>query len=235
MRYGLLCFCTVLLLAATSLQMSGQEPKATLECKVSYRHFTPSGAQRKANGEIVPGQAITRLRSALGPERLTVVEHPFSTKDLDLYGSVIIIRQGETKTQYPLGKLIKDGDGLRLIETAELCTSADSGVLFLAFAAGATAASEGFVRISYSPSGVQVRALPMTDQGRISVRRTDLNDVAVWSAADDETGIICEACRKRYSVQNCHISAHGVDCTRRATAGALGMPEKFDHARITIR
>jgi hypothetical protein len=178
---------------------------------------------------------MNRLKTALGQESLTVVEHPSSSKDLDLYSSVIIVGQGDTRAKYPIGKLVKDGDGLRLIETAEVCSSADSGVLFLAFAAGATAASEGFVRISYSPAGVEVRALPMTHQGRIVVRRTDdLRDVELWSAADDDTGIVCDACKKRYSVQECHIGDAGVDCKRRAGIGPLEMPDKFDRGRITI-
>lgn len=204
-------------------------------CENSHRTLAPKNPRMGADGNILPGQAIVQMRLAPAENtNVKVVEFPRAEKDLDSYNSTIIIQRGQESKRYPVRELIKGGEVLRLVETAGLCTSPDQGSIFLAFEAGSTGAAEGFAVIRYSPQRIDVQALPMTDQGRIVVKASVPDHVELWSAAGGDT-VECDACKKRYAVQDCQLGQLSVTCSKRQGTVGPFSPEKFMRARIQVR
>lgn len=100
-----------------------------------------------------------------------------------------------------------------------------SGSVFLAFEAGSTGAAAGFAVVRYSAQAVDVQGLPMADQSSIVVKAAP-DQVELWSATGGE-GIECDACKKRYAVQECELGQPSVTCSKRqGTVGSFS-PDKF--------
>jgi hypothetical protein len=189
-----------------------------------------------ADGSIVAGQAIVQAKLILdGNTTVRIVEHPRSGTDLDSYNSLVIIRRGREQKKYPLDHLIRGGAVLRLVEVASLCSSSDQGTVFLAFEAGSTGAAEGFAVIRYAPGSVVVQAAPMAREGRIIVSEASPEKVELWTAIGSASQIDCEACKKRYSIQNCTVGQQDVECKQRPGPGKVRSPDNFMNARIVAR
>ncbi len=210
----------------------------TLGCEESHRTLTPRDPHRApADYKILPGQALVQARLTLD-ERTTVriVEYPHDGgRDPDSYNSTIIVKRGQEQKRYFMGRLMKNGGLLRLVEVASLCTSSDQGSLFLAFEAGAGGDSEGFAVIRFSPETVDVEGFPWAEEGRIVVSRAVPSEVELWSATGDASGFHCDACEKYYSVQDCHVGEQNVDCKLQTGPRKVRLPDKFIGARIEIR
>jgi hypothetical protein len=205
-------------------------------CEDSHKVLTPKMPRMGADGNIVPGQTIVQLKLTLAEGTLIrVVENPRTGKDLDTYNSTIIVQRGEERKAYALGRLIKYGSSLRLVETASFCSSPDKKTLFLAFETPSVGAAEGFAVIQYSSGGIDVQVLPMADQGRIVVSKADLSKVELWSAKGSASKIDCDACKKHYEVQDCGVGEHSVRCSPRAGVDEIRSPAKFIGARIEVR
>lgn len=212
--------------AAATPQISG--------CMESHRSFAPKNPKLAEDGSIIAGQRILQSRVEIDKgTTVSVIEYPSSGKDIDAYGSTIIVERDQQRKKYPLKELIKGGEVLRVVETAELCSAPDQGVVFLAFEAGATGAAVGFVMIQYSPQSVEVEALPMAAQGRIVVKRKMPEEVELWSATDGQ-GIACDACKKLYTIEDCHIGQQ-VECKKRSGVGVTLSPSKLMRARIEVQ
>jgi len=224
-------------LTATSPHMFAlaQSVSSSSPCVENHRRFAPQNPVRAKNGDIVPGQTTVQMKISWGQNNnIEVIEHPQVGKDVDYYNSVIVAHTGNEMTEFPLGKLVESGAALRLTESALVCGSSDGDILFLAFETAATGSVDGFVRISFSSSGVLVKAFPLSQQGRIVVSRADPRDVQLWSATDDDQGIVCDACKKIYAVRKCHVSGEAVECKRAVGPGTPEMPDKFAGARIVL-
>ncbi|RZU42418.1 hypothetical protein [Edaphobacter modestus] len=231
---GLLAFAPMLL--ATQQLAFAQTPISSpaFACKEIHRTLAPKNPRMAADGSIIPGQAIVQESLTLSEgATVKIVEYPRSGKDLDSYNSTIIVQRGQEQKSYPVERLIKYGSVLRLVEVASLCTSSDQGLFFLAFEAGSSGASEGFVVVRYSTTTVDVQAFPMANQGRIVIKRAAPNEVELWSANADSTE--CDACKKHYSVQNCHVEQQSIECKLQPGAGETLSPNKLMNARIVIR
>jgi hypothetical protein len=234
-------FCRVVLLTsifgtATQSYLLGQSPMTAPAsgCEDSHMIIALKNPRMLADGTILPGQSIAQARLALDENTtVRVIEYPSSGKDLDSYNSTIVIQRDQESKKYPLKVQIKGGEVLRLVEVARLCTSVDQGSVFLAFEAGATGAVDGFVVVRHSPQAIAVQALPLTDQGRIVVKRGVPDHIELWSAAGGD-GIECDACKKRYTVQDCQLG-QSVECARRGGTVGPFSPDKFMRARIEVR
>ena len=231
---GLLAFVPMLL--AIQQLAFAQTPISSpaFACKEIHRTLAPRNPRMTADGSIISGQAIVQESLILNEgATVKIVEYPRSGKDLDIYNSTIIVQRGQEQKRYSVERLIKDGSVLRLVEVASLCTSSDQGLLFLAFEAGSSGASEGFVVVRYSTTTVDVQSFPMANQGRIVIERAAPNEVELWSAIAD--GSECGACKKHYSVQSCHVEEQSIECNPRPGAGETLSPDKLMNARIVIR
>lgn len=206
-------------------------------CEETHRTIAGKNPRSTANGIIVPGQAIAQFRLALGQNTiLRVVEYPTTGEDIDLWNSTIILQRGQEKTKFPLGRLIRYGDGLRLVEVASLCGDAGQNTIVLAFESFATGADEGFVIIRYSPESAEVKGFPPARQGRIVIDRSNPNRAELWSASGSPKGAIeCDACKKFYQIQDCRVGEKSMDCMRRPGTVGPFSPEKFMRARIKVR
>lgn len=208
----------------------------TLGCEEVHRTLAPRMPRLAADGRILAGQAMVQARVTLdGSTTVRIVEYPRAGKDLDDYNSTMIIQRGQKQEKYPMARLMKDGSLLRPVEVASLCTSHDQGFVFLAFEVPFTGMSEGFAVIRYSPETIDVQAFPWADQGRIVVNRAMPSEVELWSATGNADIFDCNACRKYYSVQDCHVGKENVECKLRPGPRKVLLPDKFIGARIEVR
>jgi hypothetical protein len=232
-----LAILTGVLLGMSQPRSQAQSPPnaMTVPCRASPRIVAPKNPARTSNGSIVAGQSIVQGRIAVNETTmLEVVEYPRSQKDTDTYSSTIIIRNG-VNSQYPLKNLIKGGEFFRLVEAARLCSSANTGTVFLAFETPSTGANEAFAVIRYSPQAVSVQTLPVADQGRIVVESP--TDVELWTSdgVAGLGGIECDACKKRYVIEACHLGERNVRCSRLSKTVRPVSPDTFMRARIKIQ
>jgi hypothetical protein len=208
----------------------------TSGCEDAHRVIVPKNPRVGTDGYILPGQTIVQLTLPLGENATArVVEYPHSSKEEDTYNSTIIIQRGQERKEYALGRLIKLGSGLRLVEIASFCTAPDSGTVFLAFETPSIGAAEGFAVIRYSSEAVDVQVLPMVNQGRIVVSKAKPNKVELWSATGSASVIDCDACNKHYAIQSCEIGEQAATCNRQPGPGEIRSPSKFIGARIEVR
>jgi len=162
-----------------------------------------------------------------------VVEYPRDGVELDEYNSTIIIERNSERKRYHIRDLIKHGEGLRLVEIAIVCSSLDSSTIFLGFEAGSTGATEGFAVIRSSPNSTNVFALSLVFQGGIVVKRSAPDDLELWSTTNSDVAL-CEACPKRYLVQNCKYNETSFVCTGRPELVGPLAPDRFMNRRIEI-
>jgi hypothetical protein len=203
-------------------------------CREMHRAITPRNPHYGEDGRIILGQSLLQGRIMVNATTIVkVVEFPRDGADLDEYNSTIIIERDSRKKRYRLRDLIKEGEGLRLVEIAIVCGTPDSSTILLAFDAGATGAAEGFAIIKSSPKSIEVLALPLVLQGGIVVKRSTPYELELWSTTRSDASL-CEACPKHYFVQNCKYGEDNVVCTRRpGLVGPLD-PDRFMMRRIMI-
>jgi hypothetical protein len=203
-------------------------------CREMHRVITPKNPRYGEDGRIIPGQALLQGKIMVNATTIVkVVEYPREGTELDEYNSTIIIERDTERKRYRIRDLIKDGEGLRLVEIAIMCGSPDSHTILLAFEAGSTGAAEGFAVIKSSPNSTEVLALPLVLQGGIVLKRSAPDDLELWSTTRSDASL-CEACSKHYFIQDCKYSESGFVCTRRP--GLMGPldPDKFMMLRIMI-
>jgi hypothetical protein len=239
-----ICFFACISVAAMQPLVFAQspEPAQVIGCKEIHRDLTPSNPRLGTDGNIIVGQAIVQMRLALGENTtVKVVEYPRSLKVLhghilDSYSSTIIVQRGQERKEYSVGRLIKLGLTLRLVEVASLCTSSSGqGTVFLAFESSSIGLAQGFAVIRYSAETVDVQALPMANQGRIVVSKAEPEKVEMWSATGSAGPIDCDACKKYYAVKDCDISQQSVVCKQRLGTRKIVAPDTFMNARIEVR
>jgi hypothetical protein len=218
------------------LRAQSSVPSHSIGCVEGHRTLVPQNPRLASDGTIIPGQALVQARFTLD-ERTTVrfVEYPRTGRDGDTYNSTIIIQRGQEQKRYAMGRLMKEGGLLRIVEAAIVCTASTQGSIFLAFGTFATGASEGFAVIRYSSDTVDVQVLPWAEQGRIVVHRSAPDEVELWSATGDADRFHCDLCPKYYSVQDCHAGQQNIECKPRPGPRKVMDPSSFEGARIEVR
>jgi hypothetical protein len=122
---------------------------------------------------------------------------------------------------FSVPKLIKGGEALRLFRVATVCHGFGQAILLLGFTAGWTDAIQGFVIVRESGGKPQVDGLPLVSHGKLVYDHRAPETLQLWSARGQG---LCEACPKRYVVEDCHLAEKGVQCKPRARLTAPMSP-----------
>jgi hypothetical protein len=204
------------------------------KCEERHETFPLPLPSRDEDGKLI-SHMLARAKFRLSEETtLRITEYPRSQGDEDTYNSVIVIKQAGHQKEYPLASTIMGGSALRLLKSFSCCTRSVKGLLVLAFQAGWTGSAQGFVLIRFSKDWVDVKTFPIVYQGRLVIRRTDPNTVELWSSVPEDRHT-CDACEKRYSIQDCKIGGGSTICKKRPSVEGPISPSKFIHESIKIQ
>ena len=172
------------------------------------------------------------LRAEIAIDSTTTVrfyEQP--TSELIYNSTVSVERGGVPIATYNVGSMIKH-QPLRLVHTA-LLRSGDIGMLVAEYEGGAVGAKEGFAILRFSPAGVELHTLPLTDYGKIVVFKGKPEQVEIWSALDDNVG--AAAADRSYSTRTCHWQPKGYVCGPPKRKPGLFTPSGISDPGIEIR
>lgn len=228
-------FAAVCLFIFPSVAQTRELPHPQLSgCKQSHRSLVLKNPTVGENGTIIPDQRLVQAQFRPdGRTLIKVIEYPRSGEKLDSYNSRIVIERDHERKIFSVANLVT-GRYFRVVESATLCMSDDRGAVFLAFAAGPTGATEAFIVIDLSEQGIAIQAFPTATQGRIIVKKSSPNEVQLWSASE-AVGIDCDACKKRYSVQDCRVEKTNVKCQQQTGPPATVSPDIFMGKRIKLQ
>ena len=172
------------------------------------------------------------LRAEIAIDSTTTVrfyEQP--TSELIYNSTVSVERGGVPIATYNVGSMIKH-QPLRLVHTA-LLRSGDIGMLVAEYEGGAVGAKEGFAILRFSPAGVELHTLPLTDYGKVVVFRGKPEQVEIWSALDDNVG--AAAADRSYSTRTCHWQLKGYVCDPPKRKSGLFTPSGISDPGFEIR
>ena len=156
-------------------------------------------------------------------------EEPTSETAYD--SSISIERGGASIATYKVGRIIKH-QALRLVHAA-LIRSGDTRMLVCEYEGGAVGAREGFAILRFSPAGLELHTLPLTDFGKVVVSRGNPEWAEVWSALADNAGSTAD--ERSYVTRTCRWQSKGYVCgPPRRTAGRFA-PGAIDDPGIEIR
>jgi hypothetical protein len=151
---------------------------------------------------------VLRAEVAIGPN--TTVRFYEQPTSMAVYNSTVSVeRDGLEIATYPVAKMIRH-QTLRLVHTA-LLQSGDTGMLIGEYEGGAVGAREGFAILRFSPLGVKLHTLPLTDYGKVVVFRSNPDQVEVWSADPDED-VGSPVADRPYVARACRWQAQGYLC-----------------------
>jgi hypothetical protein len=214
-------FGAAILLAALSVH--GHERDAG--CIADRKLVAPRNPRFAADGGFLPGQVILQRSIRLNAETtVRIYEHPYTNGKEDEYDSTIVVDNHSRKTYYRVRDLIKYGESLRIVEFAVLCGSNDQATVVV-----------GFVILKATSASTDVWAMPVVNQGRIVVNKSDPSTVELWSADGNESANLCGACPKHYHVFDCRKNRSYAACTRRSGRTGPKDPDLFMEHRIEIR
>jgi hypothetical protein len=174
---------------------------------------------------------VVRARIVL--DASTTVELSERPRDIDYYDSTIQVeRKGHPVRRYKVGELMKH-QALKLAHVALVPTSDASGMLVFEYEGGAVGAREGFAVLRYSPSGLEVRVLPLTDFGKVVVFRGRPELAEIWSALADNVG--SDADPRAYETRVCQWQPNGYLCGAPKRQRRKFAPGAIDDPGIEIR
>jgi hypothetical protein len=204
------------------------------KCEERHETFPLLLPPKDEDGKLI-SQMLARAKFRLNEETtLRIIEYPRSRGDEDTYNSVIVIEQAGRHKEYPLASTIRGGSALRLLKSFSYCMSSGKGLLALSFQAGWTGSAQGFVLIPYSKDWIDVKTFPIVYQGRMVISRSDPNNVELWSSVPEDRHT-CDACEKRYSIQDCKIGGRSTICKKRPNVEGPISPSQFIHESIKIQ
>jgi len=149
------------------------------------------------------------LRAEIAIDSATTVRFYEEPTDVTVYNSTVSVERGTNViATYNVGSLIKH-QALRLVHVA-LLRSGDRGMLVGEYEGGAVGAREGFAILHFSPAGVELHTLPLTDYGKVVVFRSQPERAEIWSARDDGVGAAADP--KAYARRSCRWAAKGYVC-----------------------
>ena len=204
-------------------------------CVAAHKLVIPRNPREGSDGRFLPGQVLLQRSIQINPQTMVkVLESPSSGRDLDEYNSTIVVERGPIKDRYRVRDLIKYGELLRIVEYAIACPTPEESTLLLGFETCCTGQAEGFVVLRIGTSSSEVWALPMANEGRIVVNRSDPSTVELWSANRSDLSL-CEACPKHYVVSDCRQNKASSTCAPHPRRTTPIDPDKFMEHRIELR
>lgn len=172
------------------------------------------------------------LRAEIAIDSATMVKFYEQPTSVTVYNSTVSVeRGGVALATYNVGSLIKH-QSLRLVHAA-LLRSGDSGVLVCEYEGGADATREGFAVLRFSPAGIDLHTLPLTDFGKIVVFKGKPDQVEIWSGLPD--GATSNADERPYVVRACRWGAKGYVCGSAKRQPGRFSPGAIDDPGIEIR
>lgn len=173
------------------------------------------------------------FRAKITVDGSTSVEFYERPKDIDFYNSTVVVnRQGEPVQTYDIGELIKH-QALSLVHVAIVPLGAGTGMLVCEYEGGAVGAREGFAILRFSPSGVELHTLPLTDFGKLVVFRSKPEQAEIWTALSDDAG--SDADPRNYATRVCLLRPNGYACGAPKRQPKRFAPGAIDDPGIEIR
>jgi hypothetical protein len=155
------------------------------------------------------------LRAKLEIDSVTTVEVFERPQSPVFYDSLVVIHKANAPDKnYNIGRMINDGQSLRLLYTALIKADAHSGTLVLGFEGGADGSSQGFAVLRFSPESMQLHTLPKVYGGKLVVFRKNPNHLELWTKAD-EAGE-SEVSPVHYQVKDCSWDAQNLNCSSKS-------------------
>lgn len=209
---------------ATNLTVNWTAQKTS----VTHEFMRPSPAEyMKAideNGRMLRGKIM--LDSSV------TVEMYETPKDIDFYDSTVVVDRLGKSQSYNVGNLIKH-QALSLVHAAIVPSGSDAGMLVLEYEGGATGAREGFAILRFSPAGIELHTLPLTDYGKVVVSKSKPEQVEIWTALEDGAGAAADP--KAYALRSCLWSPKGYVCGPPKRKHGRFSPAAIDDPGIEIR
>lgn len=167
------------------------------------------------------------LRAEIAIDSTTTVKFYEEPTSETVYNSTVSVeRAGASIATYNVGSMVKH-QALRLVHAA-LVRSGDAGMLICEYEGGAVGAREGFAILRFSPAGINLHTLPLTDFGKVVVFGSKPEQVEIWSALPDDAG--SDADPMAYATRMCRLQSKGYLCgtpkrqPRRFAPGAIDDP-----------
>lgn len=174
---------------------------------------------------------ILRVEVTITPG--TIVRFYEQPTSMAVYNSTVSVeRDGSVIATYPVGRMIRH-QALRLVHMV-LLKSGDTGMLVGEYEGGAVGAREGFAILRFSPSGVKLHTLPLTDYGKVVVLRSNPDQVEVWSADPDED-VGSPVADRPYVTRACRWQAQGFLCDPPKRKQGVFTPGGISDPGIEIR
>ena len=175
---------------------------------------------------------ILRVRVTINSS--TSVEFYEQPKDIDYYdSSIVVLRDGQSSHIYNVGKLIEH-QALSLAHVAIVPAGNGAGVLICEYESGAVGAREGFAILRFSPKGLELHTLPLTDFGKVVIFRAKPWQAEIWSALHDDAG--SDADPMTYTTRMCRWqSRKGYTCGLPRRKPQRFAPSAIDDPGIEIR
>jgi len=173
------------------------------------------------------------LRSRILLDSSTIVEFHERPRGIDFYDSTIVVSRREAASRtYNVGSLIGH-QALSLAHVAIVPSGNGAGMLVCEYVGGAVGAREGFAILRFSPAGLDLHTLPLTDFGKVVVFKRRPERAEIWSALPYGAG--ADADPMYYSTRSCRWKSNGYDCgPPRRKRGRFG-PAAVDDPGIEIR
>lgn len=213
MKYLSLAFVIVTALLTSSCVaerngLAAKEPFGT-SCVSGTEKFIPPIT---TDTDASDNRTILRANISLSDETTLEIHELQSPTGDDDYNTTVTIAHDTVKHKYVVSKLIKQGQALRLMQATTVCSASGRKVVILGFEAGSTDATQGFVVVSASAPS-HVWALPIVRQGKLVVSSDNPQRAVLWSTTPADQ-LDCDACKKRYIVQDCTLG-EDVNCHKR--------------------
>jgi len=199
--------------------------------KVPATHMFVRPSPNEYMNAIEKAKKVLRARIVL--DGSTTVEFYERPKDIDFYNSTIVVnRRGEASRSYNIGNLIKH-QALSLVHVGIVPSGDDAGMLIAEYEGGAVGARVGFAILRFSPAGVELHTLPLTNFGKVVVFRGKPEQVEIWSALPYPAG--ADADPRAYATQACRWQGDGYECNPPKRHPGRFSPAAIDDPGIEIR
>lgn len=175
------------------------------------------------------------LRARLEINISTLIEVFERPKDVDYYDSLVIVHRKDFSPQYfNIGRMIKGGQILRLVNTALFYTEEHAGVLVFVFEGGGSGAVQGFAILRFSQTNIELHTLPIVYHGKVVVDRKNIEKVELWSKHPYFIGQ-SEVDDKLYIIRDCYWRKKGFDCRSKPRIVGPFSPISISDPGVEIR
>jgi hypothetical protein len=189
-------------------ERNNSQNRVYFSCSKGVQDFTcPDSAEDKKARlakEIV-------LRASFIINHSATVEVFEKSIEVGVYHSTVVIKQQDvSQKNYEIGKMIKGGQGLRLVSAGMVCSDDLTRILILGFEGGVDGSHQGFALVRFSSKDFNLAVLPIVDQGKLLFDRRKPEQVELWTTLPvDDKKASSNAAPKRYVVINYYWRAKG--------------------------